>query len=827
MKQARILLQEGCQDPSKLRSSLQTMVDYVAQLKQRCRSLVSKVAALSRLLATSASEQCVNNESTKHNLTRELIGKGYPSNTGSTLRLHRLAVMRSLEAVCGNDQVKQYQVACAVKDLFQQNSTKKERKAVAATEAIMKGLEATFAIIAERSTGETGRGRHKLQDRTICEVLTTALMMALPDNVTINSLKVALGNAVDWRALEAGKRRAEAFKDGTGGAFQPEESTSGGYDPEWEAFVKRCWNDCTRESERKSDERWCSMEKRHNRIRWLEQRLSGILQYIRVAGAAKFGGFTLSWGKMLQLMPRFVRRPGRQTCMCRYHMEFQEFCDALRRWKQSAQKELTPDQAKQCAPAPSSAQEIRQLLQGPKEQGFYKPECCMRHRIKPGCSTCRDKFNPLISDAERAAKPMVTYQKWSDVPYNCKDGRVLTTHDFMSVTVPIAEFEQAFLECISTFLPHHTRAQVADAEWDYLWAHVHEFPKSIGIITDFSNSYGHKHKYEHMQQFWCEVSTTLLGAVMRVRVDNLKDTFMSAGEKAKSKAMLKGQGLPPLITITHAMVSPNPHHDTSVVQHFWKHKLMPWIWEHTQDLEGGNMFVRSDNCGGQFKSARHFRFISEFSNAEHSRGMKMLWSHSEPCHGKDLSDPECGRCKFALEMEEMRHTPDKPTEMKTSWEAFQFLEANCKHLDRDIYQKKGVGIYERVFHFVDQKEVRPLNRLAEVETVTGSDSMHMFYDTGHVRHILTREVACFSCDSCKQMRWRQCTKTNMCGHVVSKDVKVKKQATAPLTATRVVREGMAAATTVQPGMVLGVECASEQRAICYLKVHQPIVSVGR
>ena len=133
---------------------------------------------------------------------------------------------------------------------------------------------------------------------------------------------------------------------------------------------------------------------------------------------------------------------------------------------------------------------------------------------------------------------------------------------------------------------------MADAEQDYLWDHVHEFPKSIAVITDFSNSYGHKHKYEHMQQFWCEVSTSLLGAVMRIPIDNLKDSFMSVGEKERLKKLLKEQGLPPLVTITHVMVSPNPHHDTAVVQYFWKNKLYPWIWENTVGLEGGNNYVR-------------------------------------------------------------------------------------------------------------------------------------------------------------------------------------------------------------------------------------------
>ena len=133
---------------------------------------------------------------------------------------------------------------------------------------------------------------------------------------------------------------------------------------------------------------------------------------------------------------------------------------------------------------------------------------------------------------------------------------------------------------------------------------------------------------------------------------------------------------------------------------------MPWIWKNTTGLEGGNMFVRSDNCGDQFKSTRHFRFIFEFSSGECSRGMRMSWSQSEPCHGKDLSDPECGRYKFAMEMAEMRHTKDKPTEMKTSREAFEFLDANCQWPDQTLFQKKGVGIYKREFHWVGPKGVR-------------------------------------------------------------------------------------------------------------------------
>ena len=178
------------------------------------------------------------------------------------------------------------------------------------------------------------------------------------------------------------------------------------------------------------------------RARWLEQKLTDVLKHIRLAGHAKFDKFHISYGKMQQMMPWYVRRPGRETCMCRHHMEFEHFSDAIRRWKQSAGRELTPEQASECTDAPLNAQAMRQCLQCPKEGPFYKPECCMRHRLQ--CHDCEGRLSGMICDAERNARPMITYQKWTEVPYLCKDGRVSNTHDFMPSTVTIAEFEIEF-----------------------------------------------------------------------------------------------------------------------------------------------------------------------------------------------------------------------------------------------------------------------------------------------------------------------------------------------------------------------------------------------
>ena len=152
-------------------------------------------------------------------------------------------------------------------------------------------------------------------------------------------------------------------------------------------------------------------------------------------------------------------------------------------------------------------------------------------------------------------------------------------------------------------------------------------------------------------------------------------------------------------------------------------------------------------------------------------------------------------------------------------EAFELLRDNCESTDRDIFEKKGVGIYKRKFHWAGSKEIKPLHTLAEVKTVSGSDSWHMFYDTGHVRHILVREIACFSCEECKQMKWRSCKRIKMCGPTMSKEVILQSanRVDAPLTASRVTHEAKEMAKLVENGAILGVECASEQEPYVLVK----------
>ena len=116
-----------------------------------------------------------------------------------------------------------------------------------------------------------------------------------------------------------------------------------------------------------------------------------------------------------------------------------------------------------------------------------------------------------------------------------------------------------------------------------------------------------------------------------------------------------------------------------------------------------------------------FRFIASFHTYDWNLDMHMVWSHFKSAHGKDLSDPECGRAKHILRCHEMRHTADVPTELKSSLDQYKHLKSHhagklimsavlhSRHwvvvgTNRTFRQKKGKGIYCRVYHWMPSKK---------------------------------------------------------------------------------------------------------------------------
>ena len=94
------------------------------------------------------------------------------------------------------------------------------------------------------------------------------------------------------------------------------------------------WDELTRASECKKDEVRDPTGNGTHRIHWIEMRMADMCAAIVAGGYLKFGDeFHLSTWKLEKLRKYYHRRPGRNVCLCRYHMDFDQRHDALRKWK--------------------------------------------------------------------------------------------------------------------------------------------------------------------------------------------------------------------------------------------------------------------------------------------------------------------------------------------------------------------------------------------------------------------------------------------------------------------------------------------------------------
>ena len=494
---------------------------------------------------------------------------------------------------------------------------------------------------------------------------------------------------------------------------------------------------------------------------------------------------------------------GRDYSLCRYHMEWDYMCHALRLW---SRRSHTTD----CLHAVITANEhtMRPLMMCamPTEfdSRYYGIQCASRT-----CVSCQHNLNKLTCSYCTDKLPRITWMKWDEKPYICADGREVKSYDFVENTTSIVEFLADFATCMSTFFSHHDRAKWQDDDWGVAWDNPLLFGKSlrsstgwvIASVEDFSMSYTHRPKREHAGRFFHSISTTIYGCILRVPLAAFKDSFIAQEERTKLEKLFLDNNVPPVLTICTFGVSPDQGHDTAFVQHFHHKHLEPWLQSNCNPIQV--LLMRSDGCTGQFKCGRHFRWLSTHS-CTHSAQMKIQHSHSESCHGKDMSDPECGRLKYLLESREMKHTNDAPTQMDTSEAAFQFMNDTMQP-KRTLYEKKGVGVYKRVFFFVGPKDVK--HNLTECDGVAGSSTFHEFTDIGREGFLKCRVMSCHRCINCQDFHPELCLNLHRTGPQLLRAVKFKSggRVDVPLTRSSVAVNGRVQAEKIVIGTIFSVE----------------------
>lgn len=68
-------------------------------------------------------------------------------------------------------------------------------------------------------------------------------------------------------------------------------------------------------------------------VHWIEKKMEDIRDIIEKAGKLKYGeGFAISSWKLRDLKKFYHKYPGRNVCLCRYHMDWDHRYDAHKRY---------------------------------------------------------------------------------------------------------------------------------------------------------------------------------------------------------------------------------------------------------------------------------------------------------------------------------------------------------------------------------------------------------------------------------------------------------------------------------------------------------------
>lgn len=172
-------------------------------------------------------------------------------------------------------------------------------------------------------------------------------------------------------------------------------------------------------------------------------------------------------------------------------------------------------------------------------------------------------------------------------------------------------------------------------------------------------------------------------------------------------------------------------------------------------------------------------------------------------HGKDDSDPELGHHKNAADRWQLRAGDGEVARLFTPLDFFKFASTQMRHLQKDYYSRKGVGIYRREFHWIPNngaasinRRIHGCNRLGDV----GIKKLHFFESIGRPGFVGIRERSCSQCiGACAIGRYDLCRNTARCGHY--RILELSPKTNVPRASTRQHRENGAIqfAESAKPG----------------------------
>ena len=152
-------------------------------------------------------------------------------------------------------------------------------------------------------------------------------------------------------------------------------------------------------------------------------------------------------------------------------------------------------------------------------------------------------------ESNEGKKGYITYDRWEKTEYRMKNKEMRSKYDFVTVTVPLAEFWRDFVSYWRLFLNHHDLANWNDEAWQLLKADLQ--PGNVALVMDASEAHKHELRREHQSAYFAQVTSTLWVVALRIRVEDLGNINEGVREAAGSFCIAKGATNHPRVALLH------------------------------------------------------------------------------------------------------------------------------------------------------------------------------------------------------------------------------------------------------------------------------------
>ncbi|VDI00313.1 Hypothetical predicted protein [Mytilus galloprovincialis] len=323
--------------------------------------------------------------------------------------------------------------------------------------------------------------------------------------------------------------------------------------------------------------------------------------------------------------PYFVRpvRPkDRQTCCCKYHVEFKTVFKSCMEFRKKLLIENEPNEC-YSTPVYDSISDVVNATLCEKVDGSHNLQC-----LKRNCSDCGVKilnFLPCELDVSDTAE-FVKWEKFENVNVNVKGNKTIKKLMLVKKESQVGELFSYFRKLIETFPVHQHRATWQNEQFQNLVRNLPE--KQCVCVHDFSENYR------------CSELTEIQSAYFQKTEVSVHVTILHRHALLEYDGVDSSEDFPEIITEQFFVISPDLVHDQYFVHQV--RKLYSGIFTvdfifRPQDAAGG-IIKRQADCAilrgqTQIRTAKDlYEYANSFLTQPRSHCKRRIFRYAETIH---------------------------------------------------------------------------------------------------------------------------------------------------------------------------------------------------